>query len=177
MVDDGDPVGELIGLLQVLGGQQHGGTGGDQLADQRPQVAAAGRVQPSGRLVQEQHAGPADQGGAQVKPAAHPTRIGLDLAVGRLQQANALQHLAGTLARLAAGQPVEPPDHLDVLAAGEDLVDGRGLAGQPDPGAHPGWVGADVDPGDAGGAPSGWSKVASTRMRVVLPAPLGPSRP
>jgi hypothetical protein len=110
MVDDGDPVGDPVGLLQILGGQQHGGAGGDQLADQRPQVAAAGRVQPGGRLVQEQHLGPADQGGAQVKPAAHPARVGPDLAVGRLHQANALQHLAGALARLAAGQPVEPAD-------------------------------------------------------------------
>jgi hypothetical protein len=73
VVDDGDPVGELVGLLQVLGGQQHGGTALDQVADQRPQVAAAGRVQPGGGLVQEQHLGPADQAGGQVEAPAHPT--------------------------------------------------------------------------------------------------------
>jgi hypothetical protein len=73
VVDDGDPVGEPVGLLQVLGGQQHGSAGVHQVAEQRPQVPAAGRVQPGGGLVQEQHLGPADQAGGQVQPPPHPT--------------------------------------------------------------------------------------------------------
>jgi len=64
-------VGELVGLLHVLGGQQHGRAGIDQVADQCPQVVAAGGVQAGGGLVQEQHQGAAGQGGGQVKAAAH----------------------------------------------------------------------------------------------------------
>src|SRR5215211_8406953 len=82
LVDDGDAVGELVGLFQVLGGQQHGGAGVDQVADQVPEVPAAGRVQPGGGLVQEQHLRAADQAGGQVEAAPHADRVGLDLPVG-----------------------------------------------------------------------------------------------
>src|SRR6266545_2346353 len=51
--------------------------------------------------------------------------------------------------RRLAGQAA---DHLDVLPAGEDLVDGGGLARQADAGAHAIGVGADVDARDAGAA-------------------------
>ena len=58
LVQHDDAVGELVGLLQVLGGEQDGGAVGDQLADRAPQAEAATRVQPAGRLVEEQHLGP-----------------------------------------------------------------------------------------------------------------------
>jgi len=83
-VDDRDPIGEPVGLLQILGGQKHRRAGVDQLTDQRPEVAAAGRVQAGGRLIQEQHPGAADQAGGQVQPPPHPAGVGLDLPVGGL---------------------------------------------------------------------------------------------
>jgi hypothetical protein len=152
VVDDRDPVGELVGLLQVLGGQQHRRARVDQVADQRPQVVAAGGVQAGGGLVQEQHPGAADQGGGQVQAAAHPPGVGLDLPVGHVYQVNALEDFAGAPSRWTASQPIEPADHLDVLPAGEVVVNGGGLARQADPGAHARRVGAHVDAGDAGGA-------------------------
>ena len=54
-VDDADPVGELVGLLEVLGGEE------DRHAelvvqppDLLPDPGAAHRVEPGGRLVEEQ---------------------------------------------------------------------------------------------------------------------------
>jgi len=71
---------------------------------------------------------------------------------------DARKHLAGAVPCLTARQPVQPTDHLDVLAAGEVVVDGGGLARQADLGAHAGRVGADVDADDAGGAGVGWQQ-------------------
>ena len=93
VVDDHDPVGQLVGLLQVLGGEQHRGALGHQLPDDLPQVDPRPRVQAGGRLVQEQDRGPADQAGAQVQPAAHAPRVGLHGAVGGVGQAEALEQI------------------------------------------------------------------------------------
>jgi hypothetical protein len=57
VVDDGDPVGQLVGLVQVLGGQQDGGAAGGQRSDDVPDLVAAVGVQPGGRLIQHQQLG------------------------------------------------------------------------------------------------------------------------
>src|SRR5690606_36050852 len=54
VVDHRDAVGEAVGFLQVLGGEQQGRALGHQFGDDVPQVAAAGRVEPGGRFVEEQ---------------------------------------------------------------------------------------------------------------------------
>ena len=56
LVDDDEPVGERVGLVEVVGGQEDGrAVLGAQPADQLPQVGAAARVEAGGRLVEEQH--------------------------------------------------------------------------------------------------------------------------
>ncbi|MNS94880.1 hypothetical protein D3C72_1291110 [compost metagenome] len=50
---DTDPVGELPGIEQVVGGQQHRHAGIRRLADTACHVIGRGRVQPRGRLVQQ----------------------------------------------------------------------------------------------------------------------------
>ena len=74
VVDDGDPVGEPVGLVEVLGGEQHRGPVGHDAADDLPQCAAAARVQAGGRLVQEQQVGSDDDAGREVQLAAHTAR-------------------------------------------------------------------------------------------------------
>ena len=54
VVDDGDPVAELVGLLHVVGGEQDRLAVGVELAEDLPQGDAALRVEPGGRLVEEQ---------------------------------------------------------------------------------------------------------------------------
>jgi hypothetical protein len=56
------------------------------------------------------------------------------------------------------GQPVQAADHLDVLPAGEVVVDRGVLAGQPDAGPHLLRMLADVDAGDAGASGVGWEQ-------------------
>ena len=70
-VDDRDPVGELVGLVEVLRGQQDRAALLHQLADRGPHLAAGARVEAGGRLVEEDQRGPGDQAGRQVEPATH----------------------------------------------------------------------------------------------------------
>ena len=70
-VNDHDVVGQLVGFLQVLGGEQHGGAGLDQLADGLPQLVTAAWIKAAAGLVEEQHLGVADEAEGQVQAAAH----------------------------------------------------------------------------------------------------------
>jgi ABC-type multidrug transport system ATPase subunit len=54
VVDDDDAVREVLRLVEVVRGQQDGGAAVGQPLDQVPEVAARLRVEPSGRLVEEQ---------------------------------------------------------------------------------------------------------------------------
>jgi len=61
MVDDGDHICQSVGLVEILGGQQDGGSVGDQPLDHLPQAQPAARVQAGGGLVEEQHRWPGHQ--------------------------------------------------------------------------------------------------------------------
>ena len=57
-VDDGDAVGQPVGLLQVLRGEEHGGHPDPaKLGDDLPHALAAGQVEAGRRLVEEDHRG------------------------------------------------------------------------------------------------------------------------
>jgi hypothetical protein len=55
VVDDEHVARELVGLLEVLRGQQQRRAAGGQLADHVPHAEPAARVEPGRRLVEEQH--------------------------------------------------------------------------------------------------------------------------
>ena len=104
VVDDGDLVGERVGLLQVLRGQQHRRPVGDQRADDVPHVLALGRVEAGRRLVEEDHVRAADQARGQVEPPAHAAGVGLGRPVGGLGQVEPLEQLGGPLPGAARGR-------------------------------------------------------------------------
>jgi hypothetical protein len=131
-VDDGDPVGQLIGFLQVLGGQQERGPLALQFAHDGPDLAAAARIQARGRLVEEQHPRARQQARGDVEPAAHATGIGPGRPVGRLRQVEPVEQLTGAAVGLLTGQLEQTPEHLQVLAPGQQLVDRRELPRQAD---------------------------------------------
>jgi hypothetical protein len=72
MVDDGDARGELVGLLEVLRGQQDGDAGLGQAADHAPDALAGIGIEAGGRLVEEQDARRDDQRGGDVEPPRMP---------------------------------------------------------------------------------------------------------
>ena len=82
-VDDGDPPRQLVGLLEVLGGEEHGGALAVEAPHLVPQGHPAGGVEPGGGLVEEQHGGLVHERQGQVEPAAHAAGVGADAPVGR----------------------------------------------------------------------------------------------
>jgi hypothetical protein len=143
-VDDGDPVGQLISFLQVLGGQQERCPLAPQLAHDGPDLVAAARIQARGRLVEEQHPRAGQQARGDVEPAPHPAGVGPGRPVSRLRQVEPLQQLAGAAAGLLAGQLEQAAEHLEVLPPGQELVDRRELPRQAEQLADGGRLAYDV---------------------------------
>ena len=87
VVDDHDAVGQSVGLVEVLRGQQDRDPPTGKGLDDVPRPLAARRIQPGRRLVEEEHRRPRHQRCCQVEPAAHATGVALDDPVGRVGQA------------------------------------------------------------------------------------------
>ena len=135
-VDHRDPVGELVGLVEVLRRQQHGAALGDQLADGVPHLAAGARVEAGGRLVEEDQRRPGDQAGGEVEPAPHASGegvIGLEAASVRSNCSSSRCRRAAASTRL---EPLEAAEEEEVLGGGEVLVDRGVLPGDAEQLAH-----------------------------------------
>ena len=72
VVDDHDLAGEMVGLIEVLRGQQNVGPLLDEGADRVPQLDPATRVQACRGLIEQQQPRSADQARTEVQPPAHP---------------------------------------------------------------------------------------------------------
>jgi hypothetical protein len=94
-VDDGDVVGEGVGLLQVLRGQQHRAAVAGHRADHPPHVLALARVEPGGGLVEERDAGPADEARGEIQASAHAARVGGHTTLGDVAQPEAVERVGG----------------------------------------------------------------------------------
>src|SRR5207237_9744744 len=106
VVEDGDAVGKLVGLLEVLGGEEDGDPRGDEFADDLPHGVPAPGVQAGGRLVEEDDPRVADKGHGEVQPAPHATRVGRDHLPSRAGQVEPVEQFAGAAATFAALQVV-----------------------------------------------------------------------
>jgi hypothetical protein len=144
VVDDRDPVGELVGLVEVLRAQQHGRALADERAHDLPHLVARARVEPRGRLVEDHQARGDDDAGGDVEPPAHAAGVVLDLARRGVGEAERLQQLVGARLRVAARVTEQPREQDQVLAAGQVLVDRGELAGQAEEAAHGVGLGDDV---------------------------------
>ena len=180
-VDHRDPVGELVGLVEVLRGEQ------DRAAVARPargwwshiwpRVRGSRPVVGSSRKIS---GGRRDQAGGEVEPAAHAAGELRDRLVGRLLEPELLEQVQPAVARASARRrPWRRPKSHQVLGGGQVLVDRGVLAGDAEELAD------DVRAACArrcrrsaalARRRSG-SRVASILSMVVLPAPLGPRTP
>jgi hypothetical protein len=138
VVEEHDPIGEAVGLLEVLGREHERHSLLHQAADELPDVVAALRVEPGGRFVQEQHRRARDEAGGEIEAAAHAAGERAHEPVAGLFEPELGDQLACALANQGARHVVQPPDELEVGACGEQAVDGRALAGEADAGADVG---------------------------------------
>ena len=173
VVDDGDGVGQSIGFLEVLGGEQHVGARLHQPLDGQPELVAAARVEPGGGLVEEQQLRRADEAGAEVEPTAHAARVRAHESVAGVGEAqlleDGLRRLAGSLAAVAE----EAGHHHQVLPTGHGRLDRGVLPGQADEAPHLGRVGDDVDAGDGQGAGGGLHEGGDGPDEGGLPGAVG----
>ena len=84
VVDHRDPVGEPVGLVEVLGRQQQRVAAGDVLLDRLPEADPAAGVEPGGGLVEEQDAAAGDERRGEVEAAAHAAGVRLHEPVARV---------------------------------------------------------------------------------------------
>ena len=95
-VEHGDPVGELVGFFEVLGGEEdRHAVAFDEFVDELPHHPPAARVKAGGGFVQEDDPGLADQRHGQVEPAPHAAGIGGERFFRGLGQIEFLQQFRG----------------------------------------------------------------------------------
>ena len=149
VVEDRDPAGELIGLLQVLRGEEDRDATRNQVADDLPHGPAAARIEPGGRLVEEDQPRLADQGHREVEPAPHAAGVEGRRFPRVRGQVEAVQQRRGPPPALATAQVVQVRHQQHVLRAGQQVVHRRELAGDADRGTDRIGLGREVMPGDA----------------------------
>ena len=132
LVDDRDPVGQLVGLVEILGGEQDRAAVGDQAADRVPHLAAGARVKPRRRLVEEDQRRPRDQAGRQVQAPAHAPRELRDRLVGRVAQVELLEQPGGSGASVRRAHALQASEQPQVLGRGQVIVDRCVLPGHPE---------------------------------------------
>ena len=152
VVDHHDPVGQLVGLVEVLSREQERGAVGHQPADHLPHAGPAGRIKAGGRFVEKQNRRAGEDAGGQIEAPAHPARVGLHHPVAGVAQLELVEQLGGAGTGLTPAEAAQAADHDQVLAPGEQLVERRVLAGHADPALHLGRLAHDVEPGHVGGA-------------------------
>jgi hypothetical protein len=148
--DDAQPIGEPVGLLEVLCREEDGRPLVAQAAHLVPQRQARGRIQAGGRLVEEQHLGLVDERHREVQAPAHAAGVRADAAAGGARQADALDQGGAAPAHGARRDAVQRRLQLDQLGAGHQRVERRLLQRDADPAAHLRRFGCDVVAGDAG---------------------------
>ena len=90
-----------------------------------PHAQPRRRVQPGGRLVEEEHSWVTHEAGGEVESPLHAARIGLGSAIGGVDEPEPFQQVLGTLPDVIAVQVAESSHHVQVLAAGELRLDRR----------------------------------------------------
>ena len=177
-VDDADPVGQHVGFLEVLRGEEdrHAQLGVEP-AYLFPHLDPADRIEARGRLVEEEHLGVVHQRRGQVESALHATRVGRDASVERVAEIDHPGELAQSLIGLGVGQAVEPRLHAQQLGAGLLGIESDVLQRDSDAGAHPTRLGGDVVPAHRGSSRGGAEQGAQHAHGGGLAGAVGSEEP
>jgi hypothetical protein len=81
------------------------------------------RIEPRGRLVEEQHVRGVDEPERDVEPPLHAARVALDDTVGRVRDADQLEQFVDTAAERGAAEALHAALQREVLPAGAVRVD------------------------------------------------------
>ena len=121
-------VGELLGFVEVVGGQEDCGPELAQTAHKLPRLAASGGVEAGGRFVEKQKLRSADESDGEIEPSTLAARQRPDTAFGELGDAAPLEQLLG-IGRIG----VVATEHRHGLERRQERVERRLLRDDPDP--------------------------------------------
>ncbi len=131
-------------------------------------------VEAGSGLVQEEDGDVGDERPGQVEAPPHTAGIGLHRPVAGVGQAELLEKFVRTFLGQRPAEPVQATDHVEVLVAGEVLVDGRELARQPEFRPHLGRPLGDVEARHQCGAGVGGDQGRQNPDRGGLAGTVGP---
>ena len=137
VVDDDDAVAQMVGLVEVVRGEEDGGAAPvAQVGDVGPQVRAGLRVQPGGRLVEEHQARLVDEAHGDVEPSPLPAGHRLRLPVPQAVQLQLVEQLLAPPPSVDRGHPVEHPVVHHLVAGPRGAAGGTALRHVADAPAH-----------------------------------------
>ena len=171
-VDDGHRVAGALDLVEEMRRQHDGAPLGHERQDHVAHVEHARRVEAVHGLVEDQQLRIPEEAGGDAQPLAHAHGVLRHLVVGPMEDADALERRVDA----ALGRRLtRRGEDLQVLATGQVAVEAGLVHDRPDPGQghvtvprDTAWPSRDMVPASA------WVRPSSTRISVVLPAPLGP---
>ena len=115
VVDDQQPVADLLELAQHVRGHQDGAVLGREAAEQVAHLAHADRVEAVGRFVEHEQRRIAEQGGGDAEPLLHAERVLAEAVAGPIGEPDEVEHL-GDAPHVV---PAETGEDTEVLDGGE----------------------------------------------------------
>ena len=176
-IDNPDPRAQTLRFLHVVGGVKNRGARVAQALDQIENRAAALRVDADCRLIEDQQLGSMQNSAREIQASLHPARICADDVVGARRETHRIERAFDRIMQRVAAQIVHPPPEVEIFARGEIQVKSDRLRHDPDKGAR-GQDPASISMPSMVISPASRARIpAIIEIEVVLPAPLGPSRP
>src|ERR1017187_6743698 len=127
-VHDRDAITMALRLLQVMGGEEKGrAVVGPQINEMFPNGVASNRVQPDGRLIEEEHSRSMQRGLGDFQAADHAAGVLAHQAAAVGRQAHELQCLPDARLLLAVWQVIEFGEDEQVFVTGKRTVHGDRL--------------------------------------------------
>jgi hypothetical protein len=147
-VDDREAVAQLVGLLKVLRRQEHRRAMPVDPAQLVPDRQPARRVQPRGRLVEEQHLRLVHERRREIEAALHAAGVALDHPVRGVLELDQREQLPRARRGLRRAEPEQPAVQDQELAARLARIQSRLLKCHADPPPSAIGVARDVDAGN-----------------------------
>src|SRR5215467_4518460 len=148
VVDDRDAVAELVGLVQVMRGQEHRCAIRAQAAHLLPEMGTALRIEARGGLVEEEQRRPVHQAKRYVQTPALASRVGVNVAVSARVELEGSQQLTGPGGSCPGVEAVKLPLEHELDATGHAAVGPSLLPHVSNPLANALGLAAQIEAGD-----------------------------
>ena len=175
MRENADAIANFLHLREEMGGKQDGDAAPFQIENQIANLARAGRIDARGRLVEHDKPGFLDERLRESDPLQHALGITAEPPIARILQANEREQFVRARFQLLPAQTAEFSVKTERLFAGQIFVEIGILRQKTDCFAAPHFAAVAAE--DFARARRGATRPRIIFKVVLLPDPLGPSRP